>query len=295
MNETKKRIIEAAIALFTEKGFHGTSIQEIAAHAGISKGAFYLHFKSKDALQVEIFRYYTSLIQEEMENAVDPAQSAKENFLRQTEVQISQIQRHTDFIAMVVRDQAYSLNPELIRFIEELRVSQAEWYREQLTAMYGQAIRPFIHDISVITEGIKNNYMQQFISNPQALYPEALAELIVRMTGQAAEEFLAGTYRPLLDDETVRTLFSFFPEGEEETDAAGVIDVMRTILSGLALPRATAQYLSSSLDFLGTQADAGPSADVTAIRGVLAVFRPYPEFGDCLRRLEEKFGTDPHL
>ncbi|KZE37105.1 hypothetical protein AV656_11005 [Bhargavaea cecembensis] len=291
MNETKKRIIESAIALFTEKGFHGTSIQEIAARAEISKGAFYLHFKSKDALQVEIFRYYTSLITNEMKNAVDPKQSAAENYRRQTEVQISQIQRHTDFIAMVVRDQAFNLNPELIRFIEELRVSQAEWYRDQLTAMYGEAVRPFIYDISVIVEGTKNNYMQQFISNPQSLNPKMLAELIVLMTGHAAEGFLAGTYRPLLDEETVRTLFSgFFPESEEEAELAGVIDEMRSILSGLALPRATAQYLSSSLDFLGTQADAGPSADITAIRGVLSVFRPYPEFGDSLRRLEEKFG-----
>ncbi|MFC7366233.1 MULTISPECIES: TetR/AcrR family transcriptional regulator [Bhargavaea] len=295
MNETKKRIIEAAIALFTEKGFHGTSIQEIAAHAGISKGAFYLHFKSKDALQVEIFRYYTSLIQEEMVNAIDPGLSPEENFRRQTEIQIAQMQRHTDFIVMVIREQAYSLNPELIEFIEELRISQSEWYRDQLTSIYGESIRPFVHDIYVITEGIKSHYMQHFISNPQALNPEGLTELIFRMTAQAAEGFLGGTLRPLLDEETLRTLFSgFFPEEGESEELTGVIDAMRTILYGQALPRATVQYLLSTLDFLEVQAQAGPGADLTAIEGALAIFRPYPEFGDCLRLLEEKFGADMH-
>ncbi|MCW1927792.1 TetR/AcrR family transcriptional regulator [Bhargavaea beijingensis] len=290
MNETKKRIIEAAITLFTEKGFHGTPIQEIAVQAGISKGAFYLHFKSKDALQVEIFRYYTSLIQEEMERAVAPGLSAEENFRRQTEVQIAQMQRHIDFIIMVIREQAFSLNPELIRFIEELRVSQADWYRDQLTSIYGEAIRPYTHDIYVITEGIKSHYMQQFISNPQALNPETLTDLIVRMTGQAAEGFLGGTLRPLLDDETLRALFSgLFPEEEEPEDVSGVIEAMRTTLCGLAIPRATAQYLQSTLDFLETQAAAGAGADRTAINGALSVFRPYPAFRDSLQEMKEKF------
>lgn len=293
MNKTKKRIIEAAITLFTEKGFHGTPIQEIAAHAGISKGAFYLHFKSKDALQVEIFRYYTSLIQEEMESAVDSGLSAEENFRRQTEVQIDQMQRHTDFIVMVIREQAFSLNPELIGFIEELRVSQSDWYRDQLTSIYGEAIRPYIHDIYVITEGIKSHYMQQFISNPQALDPKTLTDLVVRMTGQAAEEFLGGELRPLLDEETLRTLFTgLFPEEEETKDMIGVIEAMRTILCGLALPRATAQYLQSTLDFLETQAAAGAGADRTAIEGALSVFGPYPEFGDRLQEMKEKFALE---
>lgn len=293
MNETKKRIIEAAIALFTEKGFHGTPIQEIAAHAGISKGAFYLHFKSKDALQVEIFRYYTSLIQEEMESAVDSGLSAEENFRRQTEVQIDQMQRHTDFIVMVIREQAFSLNPELIGFIEELRVSQSDWYRDQLTSIYGEAIRPYIHDIYVITEGIKSYYMQQFISNPKALNPLALTELVVRMTGQAAEGFLGGKLRPLLDEETLRSLFAgLFPEEKETGDMSGVIEAMRTILCGLTIPRATAQYLQSTLDFLETQAAAGTGADRTAIEGALSVFRPYPEFRDSLQEMKKKFGLE---
>lgn len=46
----RERIIEKSIRLFLRKGFNGTSIQDIMDEVGVSKGAFYWHFKSKDGL-----------------------------------------------------------------------------------------------------------------------------------------------------------------------------------------------------------------------------------------------------
>lgn len=43
-------IIEAALELFTEKGFAATKLTEVAARAGVSKGTVYLYFDSKEAL-----------------------------------------------------------------------------------------------------------------------------------------------------------------------------------------------------------------------------------------------------
>ena len=58
MNEKKEKIIKASIQLFAKKGFSSTTIQEIADECGISKGAFYLHFKSKEQLFNRAFEYY---------------------------------------------------------------------------------------------------------------------------------------------------------------------------------------------------------------------------------------------
>jgi len=58
MKEKEKRIIEASIKLFAKKGFNATSVQEIVDECNISKGAFYLHFKSKDALLLSILNFY---------------------------------------------------------------------------------------------------------------------------------------------------------------------------------------------------------------------------------------------
>lgn len=55
MREEKKALImKSALELFANQGFHGTSINDIANHAGISKGLLYNYFTSKDELILEI-------------------------------------------------------------------------------------------------------------------------------------------------------------------------------------------------------------------------------------------------
>ncbi|EPB9885865.1 TetR/AcrR family transcriptional regulator [Yersinia enterocolitica] len=48
--ETYHKLITAAAACFAEKGFSATSVREISTRAGISQGAMYTYFKSKDDL-----------------------------------------------------------------------------------------------------------------------------------------------------------------------------------------------------------------------------------------------------
>jgi AcrR family transcriptional regulator len=48
--ETSHRILTQAMRIFLEKGYHGTSIDDITQAAGVTKGALYWHFKSKEAL-----------------------------------------------------------------------------------------------------------------------------------------------------------------------------------------------------------------------------------------------------
>lgn len=48
--ETYHKLIAAAAACFAEKGFSATSVREISTRAGISQGAMYTYFKSKDDL-----------------------------------------------------------------------------------------------------------------------------------------------------------------------------------------------------------------------------------------------------
>lgn len=54
--QSKKRIYDAAISIFADKGFDDTSISEICKKAKCSVGAFYHHFPSKDSVQEETFR-----------------------------------------------------------------------------------------------------------------------------------------------------------------------------------------------------------------------------------------------
>ena len=48
--ETKRKLIEIAKRLFTERSFSEVGVEDITDETGITKGAFYVHFASKDAL-----------------------------------------------------------------------------------------------------------------------------------------------------------------------------------------------------------------------------------------------------
>jgi AcrR family transcriptional regulator len=52
--ETRRLLLDAAERVFLRRGLQGSSVEEIAAEAGFTRGAFYSNFKSKDELFVEL-------------------------------------------------------------------------------------------------------------------------------------------------------------------------------------------------------------------------------------------------
>ena len=59
--KTKKKILDYSLRLFAEKGYHATSISDIAKAAGISKGLAYNYFESKQHLAESIFEQVLEL------------------------------------------------------------------------------------------------------------------------------------------------------------------------------------------------------------------------------------------
>ncbi|MFJ8358091.1 TetR/AcrR family transcriptional regulator [Streptomyces sp. NPDC093984] len=55
----KAKLIEHAETVFRRQGFNGASVQDITSAAGVPKGSFYNHFKSKQELAAEIVRRYS--------------------------------------------------------------------------------------------------------------------------------------------------------------------------------------------------------------------------------------------
>lgn len=67
--QTRRDLLDAAARVFVKRGFTGSSVEEIAAEAGYTRGAFYSNFRSKNELFVEllhdrIYADYTAMTQE---------------------------------------------------------------------------------------------------------------------------------------------------------------------------------------------------------------------------------------
>jgi AcrR family transcriptional regulator len=56
--QTKRQIIEAAMKLFSQKGYHGTNSKEIAKEAGVATGCFYAYFSDKKEVFMAALEIY---------------------------------------------------------------------------------------------------------------------------------------------------------------------------------------------------------------------------------------------
>jgi AcrR family transcriptional regulator len=55
-HRTRGELLEAARQVFTERGYTGSTVEDITTEAGVSKGAYYFHFETKDDILVELVR-----------------------------------------------------------------------------------------------------------------------------------------------------------------------------------------------------------------------------------------------
>lgn len=81
--ETRSRILESAIKLFSDRGYNKASVDDICTEAGISKGAFYHHFESKQALFLALLDNWLQAIDNAIEASKD--KTAPETFMQMTE------------------------------------------------------------------------------------------------------------------------------------------------------------------------------------------------------------------
>src|SRR5215469_16014337 len=64
IEENQRRIMAAALKLFTKQGFHGTNIREIAQKIGVSTGAIYTYYPGKEAIFESLVQSYRGRMNE---------------------------------------------------------------------------------------------------------------------------------------------------------------------------------------------------------------------------------------
>jgi len=68
--QTRQKLLEAAEAIFGEKGYEHTSIVEITQRAGVAQGTFYVYFPNKKAVFVELVKELSHRLRREIAEAV---------------------------------------------------------------------------------------------------------------------------------------------------------------------------------------------------------------------------------
>ena len=131
LNKTESKIHEAALVLFSSKGFAATSIRDIADEANINSATMYYYFQSKEEILYKIMKIY---LDELYESAVSALSETKDSN-KQLEVLISShVKNHGQhrLPALVVDNEFASLKGE---FYEEIRGKRKEYEEIWLTVL----------------------------------------------------------------------------------------------------------------------------------------------------------------
>jgi AcrR family transcriptional regulator len=63
VEDKRQAILDAALSLFADQGFHGTSVPQIASKAGVAAGTIYRYFDGKEAMVNVLYRHWRETVQ----------------------------------------------------------------------------------------------------------------------------------------------------------------------------------------------------------------------------------------
>lgn len=87
------RILEAAIKVFAEQGFHNSTISQVAKEAGVADGTIYLYFKNKADILSHFFTYKFRMVFDRFREVVEQAGNAEDKLRSLVNRHLTEFQR----------------------------------------------------------------------------------------------------------------------------------------------------------------------------------------------------------
>jgi AcrR family transcriptional regulator len=108
-------ILTAAARIFREKGYHGTSVQDIAEAVGLLKGSLYHYIRSKEQLLAKLFEGSLGDTTVELESIATRSGSATERLRDMVRVYVMSVTANLDAVGIYLREWRSLPAPELAR------------------------------------------------------------------------------------------------------------------------------------------------------------------------------------
>ena len=102
MNRTKKLIFESAIKIFSECGYRGATMDDIASNAGLAKGTLYYHFSSKEDIFNFIVEEGIQILQNQVLDIQKMDITSIDKLVKISEIQLRFLYGYTDFFKVVM-------------------------------------------------------------------------------------------------------------------------------------------------------------------------------------------------
>lgn len=173
-------IIEKSIEILSERTIASTSIQDITNACGISKGAFYLSFKSKEELLIAIFEYIlrdmTAKYQKLLNLQLEPREKLTQYFMLSFQL----FEENSSFISTHVRELIYIVDKDVIEKIHDhFRVAD-HMTLTILREVYDSKINDSQYDLLICIRGMMKGYAEFIVMQKQTIDYYELSKLLVK-------------------------------------------------------------------------------------------------------------------
>jgi len=137
--ERRTQILEAAMAVFARQGFDQARMDDIAQEAGLSKGALYLYYKSKDAIIAAILQFFFTRAMKKLQGFLESEEppSVREQLLRLNQYYIAEMKWMVSLLPLSFQFYAVAARQRAVRqFLKQYFKD----YREVLAALIQRGI-----------------------------------------------------------------------------------------------------------------------------------------------------------
>ncbi len=225
----KQLIMEKALELFAKQGFEATSVQQITDYCGISKGAFYLSFKSKDELILALVDHFMIQLTSDIDYVVNSTSDDQKLLYEFYYTAFHSLYKHSNFAKILIKEQTHSFNEEFIfkvhyydKLIEKSILSMIE-------RLYSIEVNHTKYDLIYCIKGFMNTYSHLFLFYNVPLDLDLLAQSLVEKTNLLARH----TTIPFISQELIQM---FKQPMNEEVTKEQILEIMEQKIEEIEEP-----------------------------------------------------------
>jgi AcrR family transcriptional regulator len=274
MQGKKRQIIEAAIICFSEKGYRGTSIQDIADTLGIAKGSMYFYFKSKEDLLQSICKHYMETIVKQAQTIAGSSLEPREKLIQIITLSYKQYEQNKGFI-MILMQERFDLNEEIHELIIKVRRTGLFVSRSIICELYGSEAEPYACDAAVMFHSFIDGYLGFVILENKQFDIERLAAFVMTRLDELMSGMI-GKSSDIIFGMDILEQWSASANDENRTGKSGVAAEIASIRAAAAqltqLPANKAEELTTALQVIENEFEKADPQPVV-IKGMLSLLK----------------------
>ncbi|GEK11647.1 TetR/AcrR family transcriptional regulator [Pseudoalteromonas peptidolytica] len=294
MSDKRKLILECAEALLVSEGDCAFSMQTIADSVGISKGAIYLHFRSKEDLLLAVFQSQTNNLLEKITTVLKNATLTPDEKLRQQiRFQHEDLQQYQAMFNLLLQEESLSLNHSLLMFYQEFRLTWLTLQVGFLREKYGDQIQRWETDLAMTLDGIIANYLSLSVVEGIDFDTEKLVNWVVSCLDSICTQLPKQGLPPVLTERDLPSLKEIEAKKQQlqQQQVQQALSQLKNKAQKLKLSEPKRKIVEHTLTLLENQLQ-NNNPDTILLRALIAGLRDYRGLNNERQLLAERLDVE---